>query len=159
MHILLSITLIGLLLSFLFDKEKTFEGIKKGVTMFLKILPALLSVIIIISIVLYLTPKELFLKYFGNDSGAMGFVFAALIGSITLIPGFIAYPVCGFLIKNGVSYPVIAVFVTTLMMVGIVTIPIEKKYFGLKVTLMRNILSFFGALVVGLLIGILWDVL
>jgi uncharacterized membrane protein YraQ (UPF0718 family) len=159
MNILIFITLIGLLSSFLFDKKKTFEGIKKGITMFLKILPALLSVIIIISVVLYLTPKEVFLKYFGTDSGAMGYVFAALIGSITLIPGFIAYPVCGFLIKNGVSYPVIAVFVTTLMMVGIVTIPIEKKYFGLKVTLMRNVLSFFGALVVGLLIGILWNVL
>ncbi|MDI6780203.1 MAG: permease [Bacteroidota bacterium] len=159
MSILISITLISLLLSFLFDKKKTFEGIEKGLMMFLKILPVLLSVIIIISIVLYLTPKELFLKYFGNDFGAMGYVFAALIGSITLLPRFIAYPVCGFLIKNGVGYPVIAVFITTLMMVGIVTIPIEKKYFGLKVTLIRNILSFVGALSVGLLIGILWKVL
>ena len=159
MSILISITIISLILSFIYDRNKTLSGIKKGLMMFLKILPTLLSVIIIISIVLYLTPKEYFLKYFGNDSGAMGYVFAALIGSITLMPGFIAYPICGFLIKNGVSYPIIAVFVTTLMMVGIVTMPIEKKYFGLKVTLLRNILSFFGALLIGLLIGILWDVL
>jgi uncharacterized membrane protein YraQ (UPF0718 family) len=159
MIIVISIAIISLLLSFFFDPQKTIAGIKKGLMMFLKILPTLLSIIIIISIVLYLTPKEFFLKYFGNDSGTMGYVFAALIGSITLMPGFIAYPVCGFLIKNGVSYPIIAVFVTTLMMVGIITIPIEKKYFGLKVTLLRNILSFIGALLVGLLIGFLWKVL
>ena len=89
----------------------------------------------------------------------MGYVFGALIGSITLMPGFIAYPLCGFLIRNGVSYPIIAVFVTTLMMVGIVTIPIEKRYFGLKVTLLRNILSFIGAIIIGLLVGILWKAL
>jgi uncharacterized membrane protein YraQ (UPF0718 family) len=127
--------------------------------LFLKILPTLLSVIIIISVLLYVTPKEFFLKYFGNASGIMGYVFGALIGSITLMPGFIAYPLCGFLIRNGVSYPIIAVFVTTLMMVGIVTIPIEKRYFGLKVTLLRNILSFIGAIIIGLLVGILWKAL
>jgi len=159
MVIIISITIISLILSFIYDRKKTLSGVKKGLMIFLKILPTLLSVIIIISVLLYLTPKELFLKYFGNESGIMGYVFAALIGSITLMPGFIAYPVCGFLIKNGVSYPIIAVFVTTLMMVGIVTIPIEKKFFGLKVTLLRNGLSFIGALIIGIIIGVLWNLL
>ncbi|HEX2867758.1 MAG TPA: permease [Ignavibacteriales bacterium] len=159
MTILITSTLIGIIISFFFDRRKTFMGIKKGISMFLKILPAMLSIIIIISTVLYLSPKEMLLNYFGNSSGIMGYIFAALIGSITLIPGFIAYPVCGYLIKNGVSYPIVGVFVTTLMMVGIVTIPIEKKYFGLKVTLLRNALSLLGALLIGLLIGNLWKLI
>lgn len=159
MTIIVSITIISLILSSVYDRKKTLSGVKKGLMIFVKLFPTLLSVIIIISVLLYLTPKELFLEYFGNESGIMGYVFAALIGSITLMPGFIAYPICGFLIKNGVSYPIIAVFVTTLMMVGVVTIPIEKRYFGLKVTLLRNGLSFIGALIIGITIGVLWNLL
>ena len=157
MIIIISLTILSVVFSFLFDRKKTIAGLKKGFIMFLKILPALLSIIIILSIVLYIIPQKSFLKYFGQDSGALGYVFAAVIGSITLMPGFIAYPVCGFLIKSGVSYPIIAIFITTLMMVGILTIPIERKYFGLKVTLLRNGLSFIGALIIGLLVGLLWN--
>jgi uncharacterized membrane protein YraQ (UPF0718 family) len=159
MEIIIPIFIVSLIISFLFNPQKTLTGIKKGLIMFLKILPTLLSVIIIISISLYLTPKEFLIKYFGSDSGILGYVLAAFIGSITLIPAFIAYPMCGFLINNGISYPIIAIFVTTLLMVGIVTIPIEKKYFGIKVTLLRNSLSFIGAIIVGILIGLLFEII
>lgn len=155
----IAVSIFLILLSFIFDRKKTYNGIIKGLTMFLKILPTLLSVIILISIVLYLIPNEFLLENFGQDSGAMGYIFAALAGSVTLMPGFIAYPVCGFLIKNGIGYPIIAVFITTLMMVGVMTLPIEKKFFGLKIALIRNILSFVGAIIIGTLIGLLWNVL
>jgi uncharacterized membrane protein YraQ (UPF0718 family) len=65
----------------------------------------------------------------------------------------------GILIKSGVSYPIIAMFITTLMMVGVVTLPLEARFFGFKVALLRNILSFFGAVLVGVLIGIVWGLI
>jgi len=42
------------------------------------------------------------------------------------------------------------------MMVGVLTYPIEKEYFGIKVTIMRNTISFFIALVVAVMTGILF---
>jgi|SRR3989304_8043687 len=159
MIVLLSITFLSILISLILNRTKTVAGIKKGMLMFVKILPTLLSVIILVSVLLYLTPKEFFLKYFGSNSGVMGYLIAGMIGSITLIPGFVAYPVCGFLIDNGISYQIVAVFITTLMMVGTLTIPIEKKYFGMKVTLLRNLLSFAGAIIIGLLMGFFWEIL
>lgn len=158
MKLLIIITSIGLLFSFFADRKKTFTGIKKGINMFLKMLPAFLSIIMLVSVVLYLIPQEVMLKYLGHDSGIFGYLFAAIIGSVAMIPGFIAYPVAGMLVKSGVGYPVLAIFITTLMMVGIVTIPLEKKYFGLKVAILRNSLSFVGALVIGSLIGLLWGI-
>ncbi|MBP7902537.1 MAG: hypothetical protein KA015_06955, partial [Spirochaetes bacterium] len=77
-------------------------------------------------------------------------------GSIALIPGFVAYPMAGVLVKNGVSYPVISVFITTLMMVGILTLPIEKKFFGWKVSITRNILSFIAAVAIGSAMALIW---
>jgi hypothetical protein len=39
-------------------------------------------------------------------------------------------------------------------MVGVLTAPIEKAYFGMKVTVLRNTISFFIALIVSVMIGI-----
>jgi len=40
------------------------------------------------------------------------------------------------------------------MMVGIITFPIEREYFGVKVTIIRNMVSFSIALTVALVTGI-----
>jgi len=143
------ITAVLVIISFIVDWQKTIKGIKKGLVQFIKILPTLLSVIIIISIVLYFVSDELLMEYLGKNADWEAYISAALIGSVSLLPGFIAYPLAGILVKSGVSHAVIAVFITTLMMVGILTIPIETKYFGLKTTLLRNALSFIGAIIVG----------
>ncbi len=151
------ITAVFVIISFIVDWQKTIKGIKKGLMQFIKILPTLLSVIIIISIVLYFVSDELLMEYLGKNAGWEAYISAAFIGSVSLLPGFIAYPLAGILVKSGVSYAIIAVFITTLMMVGILTIPIEAKYFGLKTALLRNVLSFLGAIVVGAIMVLVYS--
>jgi uncharacterized membrane protein YraQ (UPF0718 family) len=155
MEILAVLTVVCIILSLIYNKQKTFIGLKKGLIMFINLLPVILVVIIIISVVLYFLPDEIIVKYLGEDAGVLSYFAAALIGSIALIPGFIAYPLAGILVKSGVSYSVIAVFITTLMMVGIASLPLEAKYFGLKTAIIRNTLFFMGALIIGLVIGII----
>lgn len=148
--LLLSIITFGCIgLSFLFDYRKTIKGIKKGLTMFFNLLPLLLLMLALISVVLFLIPNETLIHYMGKGSGIEGWAIAALLGSVALIPGFIAYPLCSILIKSGVAYTTIAVFITTLTMVGIVTLPLEAKFFGWKTSIIRNTLSFIAALLIG----------
>lgn len=156
MEALTIIAAIAIIASLIADRRKTWKGTKKGLTMFVKILPAIMSVLILVSISLYMLPNELIVKYLGEDAGLAGYVFAAIAGSIALIPGFIAYPLAGIFVKTGVSYPVIAVFITTLMMVGILTLPVEIKFFGVRTSLIRNILYFLGAIIIGFLIGLFY---
>jgi len=155
------IVLAGILtlVSFIFDKKKTWKGIKKGAKQFINILPALLSVIILISIVLYFVSDKVLMEYLGANAGIGAYFSAAILGAVAILPGFIAYPLAGILVKSGVSLSVIAVFITTLKMVGLLTLPIEKKYFGLKVSLMRNALSFVGALIVGIIMALILNYL
>ena len=148
------ITFVLLGLSFLFDVQKTLKGIKKGLTMFMNLLPILLLMLALVSIVLFLVPNELLIQYMGKDAGFEGWVMAALLGSIALIPGFIAYPLCGVLIKSGVAYTTISVFITTLTMVGLVTLPLEAKFFGWKTSIIRNTLSFIAALIIGFIMSL-----
>ena len=155
MAILFIITGILLLFSFIASKQKTIDGLKKGAMQFLKILPTLLSIIILVSIAMYFIPEKALIRYFGDQAGTLGYFAAALVGSISLIPGFISYPLAGMLVESGVGYGVIALFITTLKMVGVMTIPLEAKYFGMKVTLQRNALSFIGAVFIGSIMAVI----
>lgn len=148
------VTMIVLALSLFADRDKTMAGLKKGAKMFLNILPTLLTVLILVSVFLYAVPTHVLTAWLGRGTGWAGIASAALLGSIFLIPGFITFPLGAILVRSGVSYQVVAVFITTLMMVGILTLPLEAKYFGWKVSILRNALSFCGALLVGLLMGI-----
>ena len=154
MQILIFISVVCLILSLAVDQRKTFEGIKRGAGMFMNLLPALLTVLILVSVFLYLVPDKTIIKLLGAKSGVIGVAIAAAVGSIALIPGFIAFPLSKILLGKGVSYMVVAVFITSLMMVGVLTLPVEFKYFGKKAAIMRNVLSFLGAIIVGILIGV-----
>ena len=153
-YILYAITAVLLLLSFLKDKNKTRMSLKKAWKAFENILPQFLSILIIIGIMLAVLSPEVIASLIGKQSGWFGMIIAAVIGSITLIPGFIAFPLASALLKNGAGFMQIAVFISTLMMVGIVTIPVEIKYFGKKATILRNALAFAFSFVVALVIGV-----
>jgi len=155
MVLLLAVSGASLLLSFVFDREKTVRGVKKGLKMFLGILPWLLNILVIASVTISLVPQHTIVRLLGSDSGPVGVLIAALAGSVALIPGFVAFPLASILLKSGVSYAVTAVFITTLLMVGIVTLPLEAKYFGIRIAITRNLLSLVGAVIIGIIIGAL----
>lgn len=151
--IYISLCAVLLLVSFIVNKQKTLMGLKRGWFMFRNILVPFLNILILVSVVLFLIPPNIISRYLGPDSGALGLAIAAVVGSITLIPGFISYPIAAGLIKQGASYTVIATFMTTLMMVGVVTLPLEIKYFGRRVAITRNGLNFIAAAIIGLVVG------
>lgn len=147
------LTGVSLLLSFVLDREKTFLGLKKGGRMLFNILHPFLNILILISIMLFFIPEPLIVRYLGANSGWYGFGIAAVIGSITLIPGFISYPLAATLLQQGATYAVVAVFMTTMMMVGVVTLPLEIKYFGKKAAILRNFLNLIAAIIIGIFMG------
>jgi uncharacterized membrane protein YraQ (UPF0718 family) len=150
-----SLVILGLiLLSALADWKRTWTGLKKGLTMFINILPQFLTVMVLAAVLLYFIPESAIRTYLGERAGVQGIIMGAVIGSVTMLPGFVAYPLCAVLMKQGVSIVVLAVFVTTLMMVGIVTLPLEFKFFGRKAALLRNLFCLIGAIIVALLMGI-----
>jgi len=151
--ILYSITALLLFLSFLKNREKTVMALKKAWKAFENILPQFLGIILLVGVGLAFLDAKTISGLIGNNSGWWGVVIAAVTGSVTLIPGFVAFPTAALLLQNGAGYLQIGVFVSTLMMVGVVTFPLEKKYFGFKTALLRNILAFFFSFIVGIAIA------
>jgi hypothetical protein len=64
------------------------------------------------------------------------------VGSVAFMPSFLAFPFGKSLLDIGAGYPQVAAFVAGLMSVGIVSISVERMYFGTKFTVLRNILGY-----------------
>ncbi len=147
---------IGLtIISLVKDKRKTFAAMKKSKKMMASMLGEIIAVIFLIGLVLTFLPPETIKNAFGSSSPFLSTVLGAALGSITLIPAFVAFPLIGSFLEAGASLVAAVAFLTTLTMVGIVTFPLEKKEFGMKFALTRNLFSFVFAIVIALLMGVI----
>lgn len=144
---------ILLLISFYKDKNRTKRAIMKAWKALKNILPEIIGVVILVGILLAIFDTDTITKIIGDKSGLIGVFISSIIGAITLIPGFIAFPTAKILLDNGAGYMQIAAFISSLMMVGVVTIPIEIKYFNKKITIYRNIYAFIFSIIVAIIIG------
>lgn len=146
------IAIILLLISFIKDKKKTKQSLKKAWKSFENILPQMSGMIVSIGVIIALLNPETISKIIGGSSGWFGVFLAAIVGSITLIPAFVAFPMAAILLQNGAGYMQLSAFVSTLTMVGVLTLPLEIKYFGKKFTILRNVLAFSLAFLVAFVI-------
>lgn len=147
-------TLVFLVFSFVKSREKTVKALKMALKMGKGMALSILSIVFAIGLILTLLPPAEIASFVGKQPIFLATLAFALLGTITLIPAFIAFPLIGTLVGAGVSIVPSVAFLTTLTMVGVVTFPLEKKQFGMKFTLVRNGLSFIFALFVALVMGV-----
>jgi uncharacterized membrane protein YraQ (UPF0718 family) len=149
-----AIAIILLVFSAIRDRQKTKKALLKAWKAFENILPQFLGIIVLAGIMLAFLNPELISQIIGRESGWAGVAGAALVGSVTLIPGFIAFPLAALLLQNGAGASQIGAFISSLMMVGVVTLPVEIRFLGRKVALFRNLLALAFSFLVALVIGV-----
>ena len=143
----------GVLWSYMKDRQKTKQSLKKAWKAFDTILPAFVVILLLIGIILAVVSPAVVTALLGANSGITGMIVAAIIGSIALIPGFIIFPLAKTVLEMGAGIMQVAVFISTLMMVSIVTAPMEAQLFNRKVVLLRNGLSLLFSFVVAIILG------
>lgn len=148
------IALVLFVVSAIKDRKKTKMALKKAWKSFENMLPQFITIIILIGIILSIVDNQVISNLIGEGSGVIGIIIAAILGSITLIPAFVAFPLAKVLLENGAGTTQLTAFISTLMMVGIVTIPLEIKYWGKKATILRNSLAFAFSMVAALVMGV-----
>jgi uncharacterized membrane protein YraQ (UPF0718 family) len=144
-----------LLFSIIKSRKKTMESVKIAKKLFLNTFVEVAGVMALVGLVLALLPPDLIQQLLGGESKMLSTIFGALIGTVTIMPAFIAFPLSKSLYMSGAHLVTIAAFLTTLTMVGVATYPIEVRHFGRKFTLVRNSISFMMALLIALGMGIL----
>ena len=148
-------TVVFLIISLFKDKGKTKTALKMAFGMGKGMLVSILSIIFLIGLVLTILPPSEIAAYVGKQHVLLATFISAAFGAVTLIPAFIAFPLVGTLVNAGVGIVPSVAFLTTLTMVGTVTIPLEKEQFGTKFTLVRNGLSFVFAIAIALVMGVI----
>ncbi len=111
---------------------------------------------IYVSIILFLLPDKIIIEYFDSPNIIRNMITAGIIGSLIFAPAFIIFPLSAILIEKGVNYAVISVFTSTLMLVGVLTSPIEKKYFGVKFTVVRNFTGLIISIIISVVTGVFY---
>jgi uncharacterized membrane protein YraQ (UPF0718 family) len=144
------IAIVLTIVSLVKNKKKTFAAMKKTRGMMGNMLGEIISIIFLIGLILAFIPPETIKTVLGSSNTFISTIISALIGGITLIPAFVAFPLVGSLVDAGASIVPAVAFLTTLTMVGAVTFPLEKKEFGTKFALIRNALSFGFAILIAL---------
>ena len=153
-YIIYGLAVIGLSVSFFKDRQKTKMALTKAWKSFENILPQFLAILVIIGIIFAILSPSTIQVLLGSNSGFLGVIGASLIGAITLIPGFVAFPLAAALLNSGAGYMQITAFVASLMMVGIVTLPLEIQTFGKKAAVIRNVSAYAFSLIAALIIGV-----
>ncbi|MGM0436513.1 MAG: permease [Bacillota bacterium] len=140
---------IGLtIVSAIIDIEKTKKGFKKGARSFIKLMPVLVPLFLFVGILLAVVTPQFISSLLGEESGFIGVILGLSVGSITFMPPFVAFPLGKELLESGGAYPQVAGFLVTLMSVGIVYFAAETKFFSKKSAIIRNSVSFIGAIIV-----------
>ncbi|KNZ40871.1 hypothetical protein [Acetobacterium bakii] len=146
---------LALLISFFKDQEKSKMSLKIAWNQFVKLLPSVISIMLFIGITLAVLDNEVISKIIGDQSGILGVLIALVLGSVTLIPSFVAFPLGGALLNAGAGYPQVAALVSTVMAVGIVTLPTEMKYFTKSLAVKRNVAAFIICIIFTITIGVI----
>ena len=147
--ILYLLTAVLYLVSYVKDKDKTKRAFLQGWKSLTNMMPQFLGIIIVVGVTLAVVKPDTISQILGNSSGALGVVLAAIIGSIVMMPTFVAFSTGDMLLKSGAGLPQVAALISTLTLIGIITIPMEAKYIGKKATLYRNLAAFFFSILVG----------
>lgn len=139
----------GLVFSAAANPANTKKSLRKAWNSFCNVLPALAAMLMLVSIMIALLPERVIAALIGEESGFFGQFLASLVGSATLIPAFVAFPMAKVLMEHGAGVAQMAVFVSTLMMVGVATAPLEASFFGWRATVLRNGMAYIYSFVVG----------
>lgn len=124
----LAIVLTGI--SFIKDRNKTKDALFKSWKMFRNLLPAMLSIMLFVGLSLSVLTPSFISSIIGEQSGLLGIIYSAILGSVALIPSFVVFPLGNTLVQHGAGLPQVAALISTLMSVGLTTMPMEQRYLG-----------------------------
>ena len=150
------IALVGMGISYRISKEKT-KAIFSTISISLKnYLPLVISVFLIVIPMLMLLENDFIINNVDKLNNSIGVFLMGVIGAISYVPAVFAYPLCVNFLEMGIGLKQVTMFIGTVSVISLVSIHIEYKFLGMKVTLKRNILGFIQALCIAYIMGVMF---
>ena len=98
-------------------------------------------------------PRDTMIKYMGNGSGIKGIILAIVIGSAAAGPLYGAFPVAAVLMKKGVKFSNILIFIGAWSTTKIPMLLFEIESLGIKFALTRLLIDIPGIILIAFLLS------
>lgn len=152
-EIYLAVALGALALSALRDRSKTRDALIAMGKIALQVLPVLFFIFVLMGTLEAFVSRDTIAHLLGAGKGLGGVLLAEAVGCFALIQPAAVFPFSGYLLQNGAGYASIAGFVLTAILIGISTLALEAKLFGIRFTAARNLLTFAAVFLIAIIIG------
>lgn len=129
-----------------------FSNTKSNIIQMLSILP---PVMILLGLLDVWVPREYFMKYMGSNSGVLGIILSFLIAFFAAGPMYAAFPFTAVLIKKGVKFSNIIIFLNAWCVTKFSTLLFEIGALGYKFTIIRLLIDIPGVIIMGYIVDYL----
>ncbi len=147
------ILLVALILVIIFERNTGIKAFNSTKDSFLQMLSVLPPIMILLGLMDEWVSRESMMKYMGDDSGIMGIAIAITFAAFAAGPMYAAFPFTAVLLKKGVKFTNVIIFMNAWCVIKISTLLFEISSLGYKFTFYRLLIDFVGVIVMGYLVN------
>ncbi len=115
-----------------YSKGVHLSGLRDAYRIGTKVIPLIALALIIVGMVNNLISKDTIQTISGKNSGVKGIMLGTIAGIITPGGTFVAFPLAGTMLKQGVSIGVVVAYITAYSIFDITRLPVEVSFMGWK---------------------------
>lgn len=141
--VMAALAVILVLIGYYKGEGQHITGMKSALNMTVEVIPLLVFAFIVAGMVQVLLPRELLVKWVGEESGMRGMLMGTVAGGFAPGGPYVSLPVAAGLLRAGASVGTMVAFLTGWSLWAIGRLPMEVGILGWKFTLVRIISTFF----------------
>lgn len=146
------VALLVLIVMTLINKDLGFKSFSITFSSFKQMILVVPPIMLMLGLMDVWIPRETMMKYMGDSSGIIGISLAIFIGSLAAGPMYAAFPFTTVLLKKGVKFSNIIIFMNAWCVTKISTLMFEFSALGYKFTLARLLIDLPGIIIMGHLV-------
>lgn len=143
---------IFLILLFYFKQDLTFSILSNANESFIQMLEVLPPIMLLLGLLDEWVSRESIMKYMGPDSSIVGIILSIGLAAFAAGPMYAAFPFTEVLLKKGVKFSNIIIFMNAWCVIKISTLLFEISALGFEFTLFRLLINLPGIIIMGYLI-------
>ncbi|MEF9992289.1 MAG: permease [Romboutsia sp.] len=146
------ISIVALILIFFIDNSlgsSIFLSSKSNILQMLSVLPPIMLLLGLMDVWI---SKDSMIKYMGENSGILGIFLSIFIASIAAGPMYASFPFTAVLLKKGVKFSNIIIFMNAWCVTKISTLLFEIGALGYEFTLIRLLVDIPGIILMGYIV-------
>lgn len=148
------ITAAAIPVLYLINAELGKKALTGGFGSIIQMLHFLPPIFILLGLMDVWVPRETMMRLMGEQSGIKGTLLALMMGSLTAGPLYGAFPVAAVMMRKGVKYSNILVFVGAWSTAKLLMLLFESTNLGLSFALLRLALDIPGILIIAKVISV-----